>query len=31
MEKVGEAAVYSLRDNRLLLHYVENDGAYVQE
>lgn len=30
MEEIDEVAVYSLRDNRLLLHYTENDGAYMQ-
>lgn len=30
MEKVDEAAVYSVGDDKPLLHYTENDGAYLQ-
>lgn len=29
-KKVDQAAVYSLRDNWLLLYYTENAGAYIQ-
>lgn len=31
MKKVDEAALYSLRDNRLFLRYTENDSSYIQQ